>query len=65
MEDARRLILERIQPQKDTGNTNKVVALVSDEMRSVWISRLVFLVAFCGINSADCRQMANSVSIAS
>ena len=65
MEDARRMILEKIQPQKDTETRNKVVALVRDEKRSVRISRPVFLVAFCGINSADCRQMANSVSIAS
>ena len=65
MKDARQLVLEKIQPQKDTENTNKVVALVRDEKRSVWISRPVFLVAFCGINSADCCQMANSVSIAS
>ena len=54
MKDARRLILEKIQPQKDTESTNKVVAFVTDEKRSVQISRPVLLAAFCGINSEDC-----------
>jgi hypothetical protein len=65
MKDARRLVLEKIQPQKDTLSSNNVVAFVSDDKRSVWIPRPVLLMAFCGINPADICQMANSFSIAS
>jgi hypothetical protein len=42
MKDARRLILEKIQPQKVTESANKVVAFARDEKRSVRVSRLLF-----------------------